>query len=65
MRDSSHTRIYALCPLALHSNEILGVQVPFFGVTLTGTDVDWNFTTVNMPSLNNRSIPFARGTHLL
>ncbi|THH31584.1 hypothetical protein EUX98_g2622 [Antrodiella citrinella] len=37
------------------------LEVPFLGVTLPGTSVDWNFTTTPQAGLQNRSIPYTRG----
>ncbi|KAH8092604.1 aryl-alcohol-oxidase from pleurotus Eryingii [Cristinia sonorae] len=39
----------------------LNIEVPFLGVALPGTSVDWNFTTVPQPGLNGRTIPYTRG----
>ncbi|KAH8079085.1 aryl-alcohol-oxidase from pleurotus Eryingii [Cristinia sonorae] len=37
------------------------LEIPFLGVTLPGTSVDWNFTTTAQSGLNGRSIPYTRG----
>ncbi|KAJ3520029.1 hypothetical protein NM688_g9217 [Phlebia brevispora] len=42
----------------------LGIEVPFLGTSLSGTSVDWNYTTVPQTGYNNRTIPYARG-HVL
>ncbi|CAL1710566.1 unnamed protein product [Somion occarium] len=39
----------------------LNLEVPFLGVTLSGTQVDWNFTTTPQNGLNGRVLPYARG----
>ncbi|KAF8995091.1 aryl-alcohol oxidase-like protein [Cyathus striatus] len=36
-------------------------EIPFLGVALPGSDLDWKFTTVPQKGLNGRSIPCARG----
>ncbi|TFK33134.1 aryl-alcohol-oxidase from pleurotus Eryingii [Crucibulum laeve] len=40
---------------------VVNAMVPFLGVALPGTTLDWNFTTTNQTGLNGRSIPYARG----
>ncbi|KAE9387132.1 alcohol oxidase [Gymnopus androsaceus JB14] len=39
----------------------LDIEVPSFAPRLTGTQFDWNFTTLNQAGLNGRSIDYARG----
>ena len=40
---------------------VLDAMVPFLGVKLTNTPLDWNFTTTPQAGLSGRVIPFARG----
>ncbi|CAK5271577.1 unnamed protein product [Mycena citricolor] len=41
---------------------ILNIEVPFYCVQASPqTSVDWNFTTVPQPALNNRSVAYPRG----
>ncbi|KAF8514947.1 aryl-alcohol oxidase-like protein [Hysterangium stoloniferum] len=42
----------------------LNTQIPFLGVTLPNTVVDWNFTTTTQKGLNGRAMPFTRGQAL-
>ncbi|KAL5524154.1 hypothetical protein ACEPAG_8327 [Sanghuangporus baumii] len=37
------------------------IEVPALASRLPNSQFDWNFTTVNQESLNNRSIPYTRG----
>ncbi|KAF8514945.1 aryl-alcohol-oxidase from pleurotus Eryingii [Hysterangium stoloniferum] len=46
------------------ADDILATQIPFLGVTLPGTTIDWNFTTTAQKALNGRSFPFTRGQAL-
>ncbi|KAL5484794.1 hypothetical protein ACEPAI_7436 [Sanghuangporus weigelae] len=39
----------------------MNIEVPGLAVNLPNSQFDWNFTTVNQASLNNRSIPYTRG----
>ncbi|CAA7269421.1 unnamed protein product [Cyclocybe aegerita] len=40
---------------------IQAIAVPFLGVTLPGTAVDWNFTSTPQEGLNNRILRYTRG----
>ncbi|KAF8148671.1 aryl-alcohol oxidase-like protein [Crassisporium funariophilum] len=37
------------------------IVIPFLGVALPGTTVDWNYTTTPQSGLQGRSIPYTRG----
>ncbi|KAJ4465690.1 hypothetical protein C8J55DRAFT_528227 [Lentinula edodes] len=39
----------------------LNIEVPSFAPRLTGSQFDWNFTTLPQPGLHGRSIDYARG----
>ncbi|EJD00214.1 alcohol oxidase [Fomitiporia mediterranea MF3/22] len=39
----------------------MNIEIPFFAPRLAGSQFDWNFTTINQSSLNNRPIPYPRG----
>ncbi|KAH8079096.1 aryl-alcohol-oxidase from pleurotus Eryingii [Cristinia sonorae] len=39
----------------------VNLEIPFLGVALPGTNVDWNYTTTPQAGFNGRSIPYARG----
>jgi choline dehydrogenase-like flavoprotein len=39
-------------------------EVPFLGVTLPGSDLDWKFETIPQLGLNGRTVPLARGQAL-
>jgi choline dehydrogenase-like flavoprotein len=38
--------------------------IPFYWISLLGSQYSWNYTTVPQPQLNNRSIAFAGGNLL-
>ncbi|KAI0683735.1 alcohol oxidase [Cytidiella melzeri] len=42
----------------------MNIEIPQFAGRLIGSEFDWNFTTVDQPGLNGRSIIFERG-HVL
>ncbi|KAF8808842.1 aryl-alcohol oxidase-like protein [Phlegmacium glaucopus] len=42
----------------------LNIRVPGLAATLTNTQFDWNFTTVNQPGMNGRPLAYPRG-HVL
>ena len=39
----------------------LAAEIPYLGVALQGSALDWNYTTTNQSGLLNRSIPYERG----
>ncbi|TFK32044.1 aryl-alcohol oxidase-like protein [Crucibulum laeve] len=42
----------------------LNTEVPFLGVTLPGSTLDWNFTSTSQVGLNGRTVPYPRGQTL-
>ncbi len=42
----------------------VAIEAPFLAVSLPGTSVDWNYSTVPQVGYNDRAIPYARG-HVL
>ncbi|KAI0077524.1 aryl-alcohol-oxidase from pleurotus Eryingii [Panus rudis PR-1116 ss-1] len=61
-RLSENSKVSVLVIEAGINNEgILNVEVPFLGVTLPGTSVDWNFTTTPQSGLGGRVLPYTRG----
>ena len=39
----------------------VGIQIPFLGVSLPQTPIDWNYTTTRQLGAGLRSIPYTRG----
>ncbi|KAF9456646.1 aryl-alcohol-oxidase from pleurotus Eryingii [Collybia nuda] len=60
LSENPHNKVLVL-EAGINNAGIQDVQVPFLGVTLPETSVDWNFTTTPQVGLNNRSIELARG----
>ncbi|KAK0470383.1 aryl-alcohol oxidase precursor [Desarmillaria tabescens] len=60
LTEDSHISVLVL-EAGESTADVLLSQVPFFSSRLSGSSLDWNFTTTEQPGLNGRSIPFSRG----
>ncbi|KAF8918132.1 aryl-alcohol oxidase [Mucidula mucida] len=61
-RLSENPDVKVLAIEAGGSNEgIIATIAPFLGVSLAGTSVDWNYTTVPLEGYDNRTLGFTRG----
>ncbi|KAF4611251.1 hypothetical protein D9613_007240 [Agrocybe pediades] len=61
LSENPHVSVLVLEAGGLPDDD-LNASVPFFCTRATpNTAVDWNFTTVSMPGLNGRSLPYPRG----
>ncbi|KAF4579554.1 ATP-dependent RNA helicase dbp4 [Pleurotus pulmonarius] len=66
-RLTEDQRIRVLVVEAGRSNngsDVANIRIPFNApLASPGTPFDWNFTTVNQPTLNNQPEPYPRGKH--
>lgn len=60
LTEDPHTSVLVVEAGISHEN-IFNLSVPFLSPNLVGTLVDWNYTTIPLIGLNNRSIGVPRG----
>ncbi|KAF9003554.1 hypothetical protein BDQ17DRAFT_1279533 [Cyathus striatus] len=60
LSENSNTKVL-LIEAGFAADGNVHTEVPFLGVTLPGSEMDWKFTTVPQKGLNGRSAPCTRG----